>query len=527
MASDNGGGTHRLILLYASFLTLIAAGMGFAIRGAILTDWAEAFGFTNTELGTITGGGLVGFGVIIILSSLFVDRVGYKPLLSLALLLHVLSAIITVASTPVYAAYGQTATYWCLYVGMFMFAVANGLCEAVINPLVAQLYPKEKTHYLNILHAGWPGGLIVGAVFAYLFAGNTAKVTHLRWEIPMLFFLVPVVAYGVLVIIKKFPASHVLEAGVSVKEMLLQFAAPMLLFLFLLHALVGYVELGTDSWIQDIMKYVISGNAVLLFIYTSAIMFVLRFFAGPIVEKINPIGLLFLSAVLATAGLSWLGVASTGFAILIAATVYGVGKTFFWPTMLGVVGERYPRGGAITMGAMGGIGMLSAGLLGGPGIGYKQDLNAAAKLEATAPQVYEEYVAKSYYSESLDKFVSEADKVDGQWPKSYGEVAIKPETKDFLFFPQTTALDGKKVAKVKEKVQNDKPLTAEEEQVFAASLYGGQMALLWTAAVPAVMAVGYLILIIYFRAIGGYKQEELEVTDGEKYLGGVEAPMEA
>lgn len=526
MAKENGG-FHRGVLLWASFLTLIAAGMGFAIRGNILGDWQDAFGFTMTELGTITGGGLVGFGVIIILSSLFVDRIGYKPLLILAFLLHLLSAILTVAATPVYAAYGKDTTYWLLYVGMFMFAVANGLCEAVINPLVAQLYPKEKTHYLNILHAGWPGGLIVGAVFAYLFAGNTALVYHLRWEVPMLFFMVPVVIYGVMILREKFPASHALEAGVSVREMLLQFAAPVLLFLFLLHAMVGYVELGTDSWIQDILKSVISGYAVLLFIYTSAIMFVLRFFAGPIVEKINPVGLLFCSAVLAAVGLSWLGVAGAGWAILIAATIYGIGKTFFWPTMLGVVGERFPRGGALTMGTIGGIGMLSAGLLGGPGIGYKQDLNASAELKETAPQVYQEYVAKGNYSEKLGRFVNENEMVDGKWPASFGNVVKKPEPKAFLFFPETTALDGKKVAEIKDKKQAGKALTPDEEKVFAASLYGGQTALLWTAAVPATMAVGYLILIIYFRSIGGYRQEELSPGEGEKYLGGVEGPMEA
>src|SRR5688572_15206526 len=119
-------------------------------------------------------------------------------------------------------------------------------------------------------------------------------------------------------------------------------------------------------------------------------MFVLRFFAGPIVERINPVGLLLGSSVLGMIGLYWLGVAE-GFAVLIAGTVYALGKTFLWPTILGVVGERFPRGGALVMGAMGGMGMLSAGLLGGPMIGYKQDYYASKQLTAESASTADRY----------------------------------------------------------------------------------------------------------------------------------------
>ena len=164
--------THQKRLFLASFITLIVAGTGFAVRGGILGDWATQFGFTKTELGTITGGGLVGFGVVILMASAIAEKVGYGKLLIAAFWLHFLSAIITLSATFVYGdgSGGNTTTYWCLYIGTFVFAIGNGVCEAVINPLVATLYPNEKTHYLNILHAGWPGGLIVGGVIAYLFA---------------------------------------------------------------------------------------------------------------------------------------------------------------------------------------------------------------------------------------------------------------------------------------------------------------------------------------------------------------------
>jgi MFS family permease len=458
-------------IFWASFLTLIAAGTGFAVRTAVLGEWETIFGFTKTELGTITGGGLTGMAFTIVFFSLFADRVGYRLILIGAFLLHVSSALVTLAATPVFHSAGKDATYWCLYVGMFMFSLANGMCEAAINPLVATLYPKQKTHYLNILHAGWPGGLILGGLLAYAFVGSEAAATRLRWEIPMVFFLVPTLWYGFITIKERFPISEARAAGIKFGEMLAQFASPMLLFLLVLHALVGYVELGTDSWIPNIMKQFFPNSSVLLLVYTAGLMFVLRFFAGPIVEHINPLGLLFVSAVLACIGLYTMGTqlaAASGIGILIAATIYGLGKTFFWPTMLGVVGERFPKGGALTMGAMGGIGMLSAGVLGGPGIGYTQDVYTVERLEESPV---------------------------------YAEVK-SDEPNHFLFFPPVEGLDGTKV----EKLAKDTPAAKEVQQ---AKDYGGQMALKVTAAIPATMAVGYLILLVYFRAIGGYKLVEI------------------
>ncbi len=280
-------------LFVASFLTLIAAGFGFAVRGAILGDWGTQFDFTKQELGTITGMGFVGGGLTIILFSTITDRIGYKSILIGAFVLHALSAVVTLAATPIYAEFGKQATYNCLYWGMFMFSLANGLCETAINPLVATLFRQKKTHYLNMLHAGWPGGLILGGLVAYFFCGSKPLIAHVRWEIAIGLFLIPTAIYGVIVLKEKFPISEARAAGVSFGTMLLEFASPILLLLLVLHAMVGYVELGTDSWIQNIMNNVVGENAFLLFVYMSALMFILRFFAGPIVEKINPVGLLF------------------------------------------------------------------------------------------------------------------------------------------------------------------------------------------------------------------------------------------
>ncbi len=505
MASEIRRGT----LLWASFLTLIAAGVGFSVRGVgLLTEWANAFGFTFSELGGITGGGLVGFGVVILLASLVADRVGYKVLLLLAGILQIASYLLTIAAPTVFAAGGKDPTYWCLYLGMFMFSVSCGLCECVINPLVADLYPERKTHYLNVLHAGWPAGLVLGAVVG-LTMGSMA------WQIQLAMFLIPVVWYLLLVIANRFPQSTASAAGVSFGTMLKEFTSPLLLFLLFLHACVGYVELGTDSWIAYVTERIAEGQGIYLFIYASTLMFCLRFVAGPIVEKINPLGLLCLSAALGATGLYLIGSVKGAIMVWVAVTIYSFGKTFLWPTVLGVVGERFPRGGAVTMGAVGGVGMLSAGLLGGPGIGYKQDYFATQQITAEHPETYERY-------------------------KSADE-------NKFLFFPPVQGLDGVKVGVLLDDAKTlthdvetlqkagqlaDSPLqstfawwnasgspnkTADEPIIVETRLLGGQQAMKATALVPATMFVGYLLLMIYFAARGGYTQVEISDSNGQTH----------
>jgi MFS family permease len=474
--SNGTAGQRRLFI--ASFITLIAAGVGFSIRSGILDDWGRKFGFTQTELGAITGSGLWGFGLAVVFFSMLADRVGYGRLMFVAFLLHGLSAVVTAGAAFVFNEYGKDLTFWTLYAGMTLFALANGTCEAVINPLAATLYPKAKTHYLNILHAGWPAGLILGGVLSYLMAERAGKVV-VRWEIQWLLFLVPVLLYGVLMLGQKFPVSEARAAGVGFGAMLKEFGQPVLLALLVLHALVGYVELGTDSWIANLMTSIAGMKGILVLVYTSSIMFVLRFFAGPIVHKISPLGLLFACAALAMIGLFWLGNATAGIAVFLAATIYGVGKTFFWPTMLGVVSERFPKGGALTLGAVGAMGVFSAGFLGTPGIGYIQDCYAVQQLSGGPTPLYQEYAA--------------------------------PDPRGFLFLPKTTGLDGTRVGPLMAK--NESELTETEKAVRAAVIHGGRMSLKWTALAPAIMAAGYLLLILYFKAKGGYRQVHIEKTE--------------
>jgi MFS family permease len=506
-------GANEMVLFWASFLTLIAAGIGFSVRGAILGNWATEFGFTQSELGTITGGGLAGFGVTIIVLSFFADKIGYGPLMGLAFTLHASSAIVTFMAGWAFNAYGKEGAFWCLNLSTWLFALGNGTCEAVINPLTATLFPKNKTHWLNILHAGWPGGLILGALLGLVFD----RIGGVHWTTQLATFLIPTVAYGALMLGRKFPKSEASASGIELGTMLLQFASPILLFLLLIHACVGYVELGTDSWIGNITGRILGSKeaGLWLFIWTSGLMFVLRFFAGPIVHQINPLGLLFVSAIFGTLGLLLLGNVTGVYLCVAAATIYGLGKTFFWPTMLGVVSERFPKGGALTMGAMGGIGMLSAGFLGGPVIGYKQDYFASNKLESTDKATYERL--KVGTASAPLPGLPLINGLDGS------KIAVVEKGDNSVILADIKTLNDTKVTgKILEETEKLNEWWVSTEQAHAeadknklaeARMYGGQMALIYTAFVPAFMGICYLLLIGYFASTGGYKQVDISHQD--------------
>ncbi len=580
MSTDEALAPNARRLLAAGFMAILASGVGFSIRAGILTQWAEQYGFTQTELGAITGGGLTGFGIIILISALIADRIGYGKLMVTAFAMHVVSAALTLATGPAFAAAGKPAAFQCLFWGMFLFAVGNGIAEAVVNPLVATLFPRNKTHYLNILHAGWPAGLVVGGLLSTIFIGEDLFgwkpfEKAVAWQYQISLFLVPVALYGLMMLGQHFPRSEASQKGVSYRNMLrelgmlgaavicvllgLFFAndlklpttaaiilagviwlgisyatgfhlGPILLAVLLItHALVGYVELGTDSWIGKITGAIMAKKqyGLMLLVYTSSLMFILRFFAGPIVEKTSPLGLLFVSALLGTAGLTLLGNATSILFCVVAATVYACGKTFFWPTMLAVVSEQFPRGGAITIGAVGGVGMLSAGLLGGPGIGFEQDHYASENLKGRDPAVFERYRASEenqflgFRTVGLDGSKVGMLEDNGQ----EAERALKVLQAEKSATPEAVANQQKLVDwwhTVQGTAEKDKEL------VTAAVLHGSRMALKLTSLVPATMAAIYLLMILYFKSRGGYRAQELidKHEEAEMMVGGVVGPAE-
>jgi MFS family permease len=524
-------------LLWAGFLAILAAGIGAGVRGGILANWAADFGFTGAQLGAIGGAGFTGFCFGIIIGGVVVDKIGYGKLVVAAFAFHVLSAFITFAAAKGQA---QSTAYLYLYIGTFVFALANGTLEAVANPLVSTLFPQNRTHYLNILHASWPAGLVLGGLIGWILGEGM----HVSWKIQLGLFLVPTVLYGVAFLGQPFPKSEASAKGLSVGQMLQEvgilgalvacflvglffkdqlggilafftgnpfYTSPawsylcwavalglllivaiktnfsvgsLLLFvLFMTHLLVGAVELGTDGWIQNITGNILTpAQGKILFVFTSLLMFSLRFCANFIEKhlKISPIGLLFICSMLAVIGLRLVSGINTFAGAMMALAVYALGKTFFWPTMLAVVGDRFPRTGAVAMSIMGGIGMMSAGLLGGPGLGYAKDRFTAEHLMTNHPAIYEQYKA--------------------------------PTPSKFLFLEEVNGLDGTKLSAA----QTASPRTPDQQTVAEASIAGDRETLKADAYIPAAMAGIYVLLFLYFRSIGGYRPVQIDTPVASK-----------
>lgn len=506
----------RSKLFWASFISLIACGFGFATRGASGGIWGSLFGISGVNFGYIMGAGFFGFGLTIFFGGILVEKLGYKLLFVVAFVMHLVSAAMIFFVEPMYTnlaasdpAAATAAAYNMLWWSAFIFSLCQGLYEAVINPLIAQLYPEDQTKYLNILHAGWPGGIILGGLFAACFMGDDRWVTSIDipWTFSLAAFAIPVLIYGALALPQKFPATVGSSAG-NFATVFSCFVSLPFLLLIVLHGLIGYMELGVDSWITNLMKNLLD-KSVLILVYTSMLMFVLRFFAGPIVHKLNPIGLLFASSIIAVIGLLWLASDITSVTmIFVAATFYSLGKAFLWPTMLGVAGERYPQCGSVAMGALGAAGMLTVGLIGGGRIGAQQEYSMSEDLKNTAPATYERYVS------------------DGEAETSFGytfqgivparlEAANSIKIDDSGKIGSTEAIADSKLIEAADKeilIAN----AAEDVPAMQASyLSGGRQALKLTAYMPMAMAAGFLILLIYYKSIGGYKVLTVEEALGE------------
>jgi MFS family permease len=495
---------NRKTLLIASFLTLVAAGMGFATRGAAGPAWA-AMGIDSGNFGMIMGYGFLGFGFVIFFGGIIVEFLGYKKLLLLSVILHFISAIMILAAPSMYDGWVETVSaeeatinlISLLKYSVLLFSICAGLYEAVINPLVGQLYPENQTHYLNILHAGWPGGIIIGGVLAACFQNETAWITEIEWQYALSSYSLVLVGLTAIILKQQFPDTVASKSNASIGVLFSCFLSIPFLVLIVAHALIGYMELGVDSWQTRLMERLVD-NSVTVLIYTSLLMFVLRFFAGPIVHRVNPIGLLLISSFFAIIGLLWLGSEIESVAIIFAAaTVYSLGKAFLWPTMLAIAGERYPQSGAIAMSTLGAAGMISVGFIGGAMIGAQQSGAMSESLRDNNEAVLARY------------------KGDDASFLGYEYGTINPAMQQAAMDYHGASDDAKRaetlatvVAAANEAgVQEDVGSTIDEDSaaVTAAFNTGGRAALKETAMIPVGMAICFLGLLVYYKSIGGYK----------------------
>jgi MFS family permease len=498
----------RTRLFWACFIALVTTAFAFMLRVQLMSEWELAFGLDKTQAGTIMGAGFWPFGVSIVLFSLVLDRVGYGAAMGFAICSFIAFALLSIFAS------GFAMLYWASILG----GLGAGAVEAVINPLIADMYKHNKTTWLNILHAGWPGGLVITGVVVL----GIGDAMSWQWKIGLI--LIPAIVSGVMMLGVQFPVSQRLVAGVSYREMLAQvgwggafivalmivmelttnvfgiaalqqfwvqaaiaaaiaavygayarsFGRPIFVFLLLVMLALATTELGTDAWVKDLLAPAINSamgiDSGWVLVYTAAIMMVLRFSCGPLIGAFKPLGVLALSAAVVTVGIWWLAiladeVAVGALVILTAATIYGIGQTFFWPTTLGFVSEQFPRGGPMTLNLIAGVGMLGVGVLGNPWLGNVQDTRVVEALQTANPVIAAEYVGE---------------------PKSGIFGAYASLTPDAAH------------------------ATGEHAMAIAdASRSGKADALAAVSVLPIFMLVSYLGLMLYYRRRGGYRPVEI------------------
>ncbi|MEX0711012.1 MAG: MFS transporter [Pirellulales bacterium] len=483
-------------LFICSCIALVTSAFTFSLHGDVMQEMGTTFNFKQQQNGEIGKAIFYGMAISMLFGGFICDSLGIKRIMFLALASHLSGTLGMVFSKNVDFTSSDNA-YWWLYVSGLLMGFGNGFTEVGINPLVATLYHKQKTHFLNILHAWWPGGLIIGGLLAVfmrkvVFSTGT-KANDLiagfeYWQCCLMLIVIPALVYGFILIGSIFPATERVESGVSTGEMFGQVFRPMFLLWAFCMLLTAATELGPQKWQNSVMTSLLdqASAGTLILVYTSGMMFVLRHFAGPIAHRLSPVGMLTGSAVLSAVGLYLLSYADSVQTAFAYATIYGLGIAYFWPTMLGVAAERFPKGGALILALMGSAGNISVAFV-LPQMGKIVDRYAVT------------HVVEN--EESL-----------GSVPVS---TILKADDKG-----KYTGLDAQAVQSLPEQ-------SPPREVAESAERIGFSMAFRWVSILPAALIFIFGGIALYDKARGGYQPEILAGRiDPEKLSGGVEGPIQ-
>jgi len=386
-------------LFIASCLALLVTAITFAIRAKIEGVFSSDYGLTKEQIGYAFGPAFWGFAVAMFAGGFIIDIVKTKTIVRMAFGMHLIGIVLLLFAKDMMS----------LFIANVFIGFGNGSVEAACNPLIATLFPNKKTKMLNRFHVWFPGGIVIGGVLAWFIM----DIMNLRWEILVSLLFIPLAIYGFLFFGQKIPETERVSSGVSYKEMLRNIGAPftiiatVILMIFvasvpslslnfdsiypyiivsaivlmviiegrainkitLLFPLVLFcmlltasTELGTTQWINALLET--NGiNPMIILVVVTGIMAIGRYFAGGLIHRLNPTGVLLGSAVIATIGLWLLSISNGAAMTLISAAVFAVGVCYFWPTMIGVASEYVPKSGALGMSILGGAGFVATSMV--------------------------------------------------------------------------------------------------------------------------------------------------------------------
>lgn len=496
---------NRNRLFIGTCAALVPTAASFAIIGDILGPLKQDFILTNYEVGLIGGAALWGMAISQILFGSLAD-LGMRTIFRWAFICHFLGVAVMISASG-FA--GAGVAFWILLSGAVIIALGNGLVEVAGNPLVAVLYPKDKTTKLNHFHAWFPGGMVIAGLASFAI-GLTAVGT---WEVRLALIFIPIAAYGYLILREPFPETEGRQAGVSIGEMFkATFTRPLFLVMLFCMMITASIELGPMRWIPSVLE---SGgiHGILVLVWISGMMTILRLKAGPVVERLSPTGILVASAVVSGVGLYLFSFAETTFVAFMLATVFAVGVAFFWPTMLGFVNERMPKTGALGMGLMGGTGMVAAGLIAIPIMGDIADDYVPERLpDQETVAVLEQTVAT--FPERMQEVA----------PERHADVlqAVTLSEEALAEYRELGELPGNLTANAFRAVISsgiEAPVVEQAATLLGpAENYGGRLAFRFVAPFAGIIALIFGFLFWRDRREGGYRIEELQADSQEDLM---------
>jgi fucose permease len=481
MNASSAPNARRLFI--GSCIALVATSVAFATVGAVMLALKRDFVLTNEQVGWIGGAALWGFAVSQLLFAPLADSLGMRTLLRLAFIGHLVGAI-----TMIFA-----SGFGMLFLGALVIAMGNGLVEAACNPLVAALYPDDKTVKLNQFHVWFPGGVVIGGLAAF----GLDAVGIGDWQIKIGLILIPTLVYGLMILNEPFPATEGVKAGVSMAESFrAAFATPLMWVMLIAMAMTASVELGPNRWVPAVLEA--GGMAgILVLVWINGLMAVMRYRAGDFVHRFSPTGLLLASAVVSGVGLLALSYAAGSAATFASATVFAIGVCYFWPTMLGVVSERVPRSGALGLGLMGTVGMATVGLITSPQMGAIADRYAHEELpRAETVALFERAERQLATMSGPDvEMARDAVEVVARGYQQGGELPT-PETANGLRAVISSDVDP--------------ALVGDAQAILGpADNYGGRISFRYVVPLCGILTLIFGVLYARDRAAGGYRVEKI------------------
>ena len=494
---------NRDRLFLGNCFSLIATSVCFAVVGASMGAFKEQFILSNEQVGYIGGAAIWGFTISIFILGPLCDALGMRNLLRFAWVCHLAGTLLMIFATG----------FWTLFFGALVLALGNGTVEAACNPLVATLYPDQKTKKLNQFHVWFPGGILIGGVVSFLL--DQAGVTN--WQFKLALILIPTLIYGLLFIGQKFPATERVQSGVSFSGMVEgAFGRGLFWILLICMAITASLELGPNRWVPAVLE---AGgiHGILVLAYINGLMAILRFFAGPVVHRLSPTGILVSSAIVAGVGLYWLSFAETTVMAFLSATVFAIGVCYFWPTMLGVTSERVPKSGALGMAMMGGVGMLAVGVVTAPQMGRLADVRLLARLqehpEATMAALTK--VVAVYPALAASEPETIRNEILGAVDQAKQTLASTVAARGTL--PKDTADALRSASSNAPQAEAGRKIAAEIKGVLGpADNYGGRMSFRYVAPFSIVIIIVFGVLYLRDRASGGYQAEHIHGRDADR-----------